>query len=214
MTWRHLAAAVAALCAVMAAPAARAQYDPGDRYPHLLTSNQAERPTAARRTPKRAHRKVAKLPRAAIQAARTLDGYGKTLAAGIDRAAASVGGSKAEQSLSSELRGVVADLRSRHGAGSVTVAHGYSYRRVRGSRRMSCHSTGDAFDGRLSAAALSTARANPRVGIITYSGAMHHVHVSVCARERGIRTHLVVNGSGVPVKYARKKKGARYATAR
>jgi hypothetical protein len=53
----------------------------------------------------------------------------------------------------------------------------------------SCHNRGHAFDAQLSAAARRAVMANKSLGVITYSGRMTHIHVSDCARERGLRAH-------------------------
>jgi hypothetical protein len=121
-------------------------------------------------------------------------------------------GSMREAFLAPPLIQLIAELRSAHGAQSVRVSAGRSFRYVRDGQgralRLSCHAAGEAFDGYLSGAALAAVRAKKFYGVITYAGAMQHVHVSSCARERGVRAHMTVNARGWPVngrgeKYAR-----------
>jgi hypothetical protein len=108
-----------------------------------------------------------------------------------------------EAGLAPALAQLVRDLRVRHGAASVRVSDGRSHRYVKDAHghdlRLSCHASGEAFDGYLSRAALADVRARKAFGLITYSGAMHHVHVSSCAREAGVRAHQVVNAKGWPL---------------
>jgi len=107
-----------------------------------------------------------------------------------------------EAGLSRALTQLIASLRARHGAGSVAVISGKEFRTFKdkfGRNLVSCHADGEAFDAKLSAPARADVRARHELGIITYSGAMHHVHVSSCAREAGIRAHSIVNAKGWPV---------------
>jgi hypothetical protein len=94
-----------------------------------------------------------------------------------------------EASLSPTLRGVVATIRAKYGAGSIRNIGGARNTLVAGTRMPSCHNGGHAFDAHLSPAALAYVRSRKDLGVITYSGRMHHVHVSDCARERGGRWH-------------------------
>lgn len=136
----------------------------------------------------------------------TIAGYARTLATGANNP-------RAEASLTPALREVISDLRSKHGDACVVVEGGRSDRAVKGGKRRSCHWGGEAFDGRLCPAARADVRSRPALGSITYSGAMSHDHVSLCRHERGVRTHLVVNKRGVPVRLAKKHKRQRYARA-
>ena len=99
---------------------------------------------------------------------------------------------KSTGGLSPRMAKVVADLRTKHGAASVRIIAGRSYRYVAGSRRLSCHASGEAIDAYLSPDARADVRRNRLLGVITYSGAMRHWHVSVCRREAGYRGHQVI----------------------
>lgn len=94
-----------------------------------------------------------------------------------------------EGSLSPKLRGVIALLRSQFGSSAVRNVGGARAGNVAGTRMASCHNGGHAFDAHLSAAARRYVQGRKDLGVITYSGRMHHVHVSDCARERGYRGH-------------------------
>ena len=95
-----------------------------------------------------------------------------------------------EASLSPKLKGVIATIRSKYGRGAVSGIGGARAGNVKGRPGMpSCHNGGHAFDAHLSAAARRYVQSRSDLGVITYSGRMHHVHVSDCARERGYRGH-------------------------
>jgi hypothetical protein len=98
--------------------------------------------------------------------------------------------------LAPDLRGLIADLQARHGADSVRVISG---RDSRGYSR-SCHPSGQAFDAHVSRAAMADLRSR-HYGLITYSGGMHHVHVSSCSREAGLRAHKRMGGGAVYARY-------------
>lgn len=106
---------------------------------------------------------------------RTLQGYARS--------------SGGEGSLSPTLRGVIATIRSRYGRGAVSGVGGARRGNVAGTRMPSCHNGGHAFDAHLSSAARSYVMSRRDLGVIIYSGRMHHVHVSDCVRERGGRWH-------------------------
>lgn len=99
---------------------------------------------------------------------------------------------KDARGLSPRMQRVVAKLRAKHGSASVQIVAGRSYRYVAGTRRLSCHASGEAVDVQLSLGALRDVRADRRLGVISYSGAMRHVHVSVCQREAGYRGHKFI----------------------
>lgn len=121
------------------------------------------------------------------------------------------GSGNAESGLDGSLRGEIARLRALYGPGAVRVIGGAAHRNVAGTNMLSCHSGGHAFDGYLSAPAMAALRRSS-FGIITYSGGHDHVHVSSCARERGLRAH---NGGGVRTFSAGKRwKKKRYRTRR
>lgn len=101
-----------------------------------------------------------------------------------------------EAGLVPELRSLIADLQQRHGADSVRVISG---RDSRGYRK-SCHPSGQAFDAHVSRAVMADLRSRG-FGLITYSGAMHHVHVSSCVREAGLRAHKQVGGRNIFARY-------------
>jgi hypothetical protein len=94
-----------------------------------------------------------------------------------------------EASLSPKLRGVIATIRAQYGNGAIRNIGGARAGNVAGTRMPSCHNGGHAFDAHLSAAALAYVKSRRDLGVITYSGRMHHVHVSDCAREAGGRWH-------------------------
>jgi hypothetical protein len=96
-----------------------------------------------------------------------------------------------------DLRALIAELQARHGPGSVRVISGRDGR----AYRRSCHPFGQAFDAHVSRAVLADLRSR-RFGLITYSGAMNHVHVSSCAREAGLRAHKRVGGRNIFARYA------------
>lgn len=122
-------------------------------------------------------------------------------ARGVARSAEYRGGREA--SISQELRSLIADLRSKHGADSVRVISG---RDSRGYSK-SCHPLGQAFDAHVSRTAMADLRSR-HFGLITYSGGMHHVHVSSCAREAGLRAHKSVGGRNIFARYmGRMKRG-------
>lgn len=106
------------------------------------------------------------------------------------RARAGAGRAGAESGLHPALKSEIALLRARHGHSAVRVDGGRRHSSVcsRGRCRLSCHATGEAFDGYLSPAAMATARSRG-LGLITYSGRHRHVHVSTCRVERGYRGH-------------------------
>lgn len=106
--------------------------------------------------------------------------------ANIFRSYARTGG---EASLSPKLRGVIAELRRTYGKTAVRNVGGARRGNVIGTNMPSCHNGGHAFDAHLSAAARRAVIADQSLGVITYSGHMTHVHVSDCARERGLRAH-------------------------
>lgn len=102
----------------------------------------------------------------------------------------SYGRSGGEASLSPTLKGVIATLRRQYGKAAVRNVGGARAGSVAGRPGMpSCHNGGHAFDAHLSAAARRYVQGRRDLGVITYSGRMHHVHVSDCARERGYRGH-------------------------
>lgn len=102
----------------------------------------------------------------------------------------SYGRSGGEASLSPKLKGVIATIRGKYGRGAVSGIGGARSGSVAGRPGMaSCHNGGHAFDAHLSAAARRYVQSRSDLGVITYSGRMHHVHVSDCARERGYRGH-------------------------
>jgi len=94
-----------------------------------------------------------------------------------------------EASLSPKLRGVIAELRRTYGKTAVRNVGGARRGNIAGTKMPSCHNGGHAFDAHLSAAARRAVMADKSLGVITYSGRMTHVHVSDCARERGLRAH-------------------------
>ena len=94
-----------------------------------------------------------------------------------------------EASLSPKLRGVIAELRRKYGNSAVRNVGGARRGNVAGTNMPSCHNGGHAFDAHLSAAARRAVMADKSLGVITYSGRMTHIHVSDCARERGLRAH-------------------------
>lgn len=110
-----------------------------------------------------------------VHAQRTVQGYAR-----------SAGG---EASLSPTLRGVIATIRSRYGSRAISGIGGARRGNVAGTRMPSCHNGGHAFDAHLSSAARGYVMSRRDLGVITYSGRMHHVHVSDCVRERGGRWH-------------------------
>jgi hypothetical protein len=112
-----------------------------------------------------------------------------------------------EASLVPELRALIADLRQLHGADSVRVISG----RDRRAYTRSCHPFGQAFDAHVSRAVMADLRGR-RFGLITYSGGMHHVHVSSCAREAGLRAHKRVGSSNILARYMARRERSRGST--
>lgn len=101
-----------------------------------------------------------------------------------------------EASIAPELRSLIANLRQRYGADSVRVISGRDGR----AYARSCHPLGQAFDAHVSRAVMADLRSR-HFGLITYSGGMHHVHVSSCAREAGLRAHKNVGGRNIFARY-------------